>query len=330
MMTQQTTTISQAIDDYLETVLLSRSKRTFTTYRNGLRSFQETLSRHGVDSLETDVCDLPENAISWFAQDLKDLSPASERLYLTTASNLYEYLSAENLGSPNLPRIRQLIRQRARRPGVRLPQFPQDAIENLLTEVDRLALKPSQKRTDHLRNLRDRAFLICLADTGLRVHEACSLRRGDLDWQEYRAIIIGKGNREAVIRFSERSIKALKDYLSARSRLDGASGHPLSSLPLFARHDRGAGQKVLAIKTNTGRNIVSDRVREFLGQEAVGSITPHSFRHYFVTRVLQATGNLKMAQMLARHQNIAITQRYSHLSDGELDKGYWEAIEEDH
>jgi len=330
MMTQQTTTISQAIDDYLETVLLSRSKRTFTTYRNGLRSFQETLSRHGVDSLETDVCDLPENAISWFAQDLKDLSPASERLYLTTASNLYEYLSAENLGSPNLPRIRQLIRQRARRPGVRLPQFPQDAIENLLTEVDRLALKPSQKRTDHLRNLRDRAFLICLADTGLRVHEACSLRRGDLDWQEYRAIIIGKGNREAVIRFSERSIKALKDYLSARSRLDGASGHPLSSLPLFARHDRGAGQKVLAIKTNTGRNIVTDRVREFLGQEAVGSITPHSFRHYFVTRVLQATGNLKMAQMLARHQNIAITQRYSHLSDSELDKGYWEAIEEDH
>jgi integrase len=116
--------------------------------------------------------------------------------------------------------------------------------------------------------------------------------------------------------------------LNARSRLDGASGHPLSSLPLFARHDRGAGKKVLSIKTNTGRNIVADRVREFLGQDAVGTITPHSFRHYFVTRVLHATGNLKMAQMLARHQNIAVTQRYSHLSDSELDKGYWEAIEE--
>ena len=176
--------------------------------------------------------------------------------------------------------------------------------------------------------MRDRAFLFTLADTGLRVHEACGLRRGDIDWQEYRAIIIGKGNREAVIRFSERSIKALKGYLSARSKLDGGSGLPLSSLPLFARHDRGAGKKVLPIRTNTGRNIVADRVREFLGHEAVGTITPHSFRHYFVTRVLQATGNLKMAQMLARHQNIAITQRYSHLSDSELDKGYWESIEE--
>jgi len=327
-MTQHNTTISRAIDEYLETVLLSRSKRTFTTYRNGLRSFQETLARRGLNPLETDVGSLPEEAISWFAQDLKNLSPASERLYLTTANNLYEYLAAENLGKPNLPRIRQLIKQRARRPGVRLPQFPNDAIENLLAKVDELALKPSEKRSEHLRNLRDRAFLISLADTGLRVHEACGLRRGDLDWQEYRAIIIGKGNREAVIRFSERSIKAIKDYLNARSMLDGASGHPLSSLPLFARHDRGAGKKLLSIKTNTGRNIVSDRVREFLGQEAVGTITPHSFRHYFVTRVLQATGNLKMAQMLARHQNIAITQRYSHLSDNELDKGYWDAIEE--
>jgi len=80
--------------------------------------------------------------------------------------------------------------------------------------------------------------------------------------------------------------------------------------------------------TTTGRNIVTDRVRELLGDEAVGTITPHSFRHYFVTRVLRASGNLKLAQELARHTNIAVTQRYAHLSDDELDKGYWNAIEE--
>jgi site-specific recombinase XerC len=70
-------------------------------------------------------------------------------------------------------------------------------------------------------------------------------------------------------------------------------------------------------------------VRESLGAEAVGSITPHSFRHYFVTRVLQASGNLKLAQELARHRSIAVTQRYAHLSDNELDQGYFEIFEED-
>jgi integrase len=121
---------------------------------------------------------------------------------------------------------------------------------------------------------------------------------------------------------------AIKDYLALRSSLDGSFGRALGSLPLFARHDRGTGKKVKPITTTTGRNIVTQRVREALGNEAVGTITPHSFRHYFVTVVLRASGNLKLAQELARHKNIAVTQRYAHLSDDELDKGYWDIFEE--
>jgi integrase/recombinase XerC len=79
--------------------------------------------------------------------------------------------------------------------------------------------------------------------------------------------------------------------------------------------------------TTTGRNIVAGRVREILGQESVGKITPHSFRHYFVTTVLRGSGNLKLAQELARHSNIQVTQRYAHLSDDELDKGYFDIFE---
>jgi integrase len=188
---------------------------------------------------------------------------------------------------------------------------------------------------EKLRLLRDRAFLVTLADTGLRVHEACNLRRGDIDWNEGRAIIIGKGDKQAVVRFSTRSMNALKEYLQARGKLDGASGRPLQSLPLFARHDKGAGKKIKAMTTATGRNIVDDRVREALGAESdpstgsgqAAGITPHSFRHYFVTTVLRASGNLKLAQELARHANIAVTQRYAHLSDDELDQGYYEIFE---
>ena len=105
--------------------------------------------------------------------------------------------------------------------------------------------------------MRDCAFLLTLADTGLRVHEACNLRRGDIDWNEGRAVIIGKGDKQAVVRFSTRSLTALKSYLSSRAAQDGRSGHPLASLPLFARHDKGAGKKVKPITTTTGRNIVS-------------------------------------------------------------------------
>ena len=320
--------ISQVINEYINTVTSARSANTGRTYHNAMNAFCFMLAEHKLTPETTPITSLPEDAIIWFISALKIYSPTTERLYLTALAGFYEYLSAERLCEINLPRLRLLIRQRARKPGQRLPQFPFNNIEKILEYAKKIALSPTQDQISQLINLRDRAFLLTLADTGLRVHEACGLRRGDVDWNEGRALIIGKGNQQAVVRFSRRSLGAIKDYLTIRASLDGASGRTLASLPLFARHDRGAGKKIKPITTTTGRNIVTQRVSEALGNEAVGTITPHSFRHYFVTVVLRASGNLKLAQELARHKNISVTQRYAHLSDDELDKGYWNIFEE--
>lgn len=324
-----TATITRAVDQYIDMVRLARSAHTGRTYHNALKKFMTCLEDNDLAPEKTGIDQLTEDAIAWFADELKQLSPATETLYLTAVAGFYEFLAAEELAEVNLPRVRLLIHQRSRRPGQRLPQFPRSAIDEIIEKSDLLATQPADDERERLRNLRDRAFLVTLADTGLRVHEACNLRRGDIDWYESRAIIIGKGNREAIIRFSSRSLSALKEYLSARSALDGASGRPLTALPVFARHDKGAGNKIRPITPTTGRNIVTERVIELSSDPSAGSITPHSFRHYFVTRVLQSSGNLKLAQELARHRNIAVTQRYAHLSDDELDKGYWNAIEPD-
>ena len=322
------TSISHIINEYINTVTSARSANTGRTYQNAMNAFSNMLNDRKLPTDTTPISELPEDAVIWFISALKVYSATTERLYLTALAGFYEYLSAERLCEINLPRIRLLIRQRARKPGQRLPQFPFNNIEIILEYANNIALSPSKDLLSQLINFRDRAFLLTLADTGLRVHEACALRRGDVDWNEGRALIIGKGNQQAVVRFSRRSLRAIKEYLTIRASLDGVSGRTLASLPLFARHDRGAGKKIKPITTTTGRNIVTQRVSEALGKEAVGTITPHSFRHYFVTVVLRASGNLKLAQELARHKNIAVTQRYAHLSDDELDKGYWNIFEE--
>jgi site-specific recombinase XerD len=320
--TLPTPTIAQSVESFLETVQLARSANTHRTYRNGMNVFAQVLRKHKIIPENTPVQELTEDGIIWLTTFLKNEAATTERLYLTAAKRFYEFLAAEELADVNLSRVKLLIQQRARHPGQRLPQFPRKAIEQILEFVTNITKTPSPDQNSRLRDLRDRAFLITLADTGLRVHEACGLHRGDVDFFEGKAVVIGKGNRQAVVRFSRRSIRALKEYLHARSELDGTMHKPQASLPLFARHDDGAGKKVKPVTTTTGRNIVAQRVKEVLGDEAVGTITPHSFRHYFVTVVLKATGNLKMAQELARHRNIAVTQRYAHLSDDELDRGY--------
>ena len=320
-------TIAEAISDYLDSVQLARSQNTARTYKNALTIFQRVLKEYWLDPETSPAEKLTEDAITWLATYLKNFSAPTERLYITAVAGFYEYVAAERLAEINLPRLRLLIRQRARRPGIRLPQFPSEDIQQVLDFVTNITEQTFYNPTDKLRALRDRAFLLTLADTGLRVHEACALRRGDVDWNEGRAVIIGKGDKQAIVRFSSRSVRALKDYLSARSHLDGTSNRPLTALPLFARHDKGAGEAVKPITTRTGQNIVNLRVEEALGKAAVGTVTPHSFRHYFVTTVLQGSGNLKLAQELARHRNIQVTQRYAHLADDELDRGYWEIFE---
>jgi len=320
--------IQQAINNYLQIIKNARSENTFRTYRNALTFFSHFLSDQGYDLDNQTINSLSVDTVSTLITELKYHSASTERLYLTALKGFYEFVVSENYGEQNLSKLNLTIKQRSRKARIRLPQFPRDEIEKVIDYAFNLNNTLIESESSRLQNLRDRSFIVTLADTGLRVHEACNLIRGDIDWNEGKSIILGKGNRESVIRFSTRSLRTIKDYLNLRAKLDGDTGKPLAVLPIFCRHDRGAGKKVLRITTATGRNIVSQRVSEALGQDKSGIITPHSFRHYFVTTVLRASNNLKLAQELARHQNIAVTQRYTHLSNDELDQGYWDIFDE--
>ncbi|MBT4003378.1 MAG: tyrosine-type recombinase/integrase [Chloroflexi bacterium] len=322
-------TIRNAFDRYLEMISLSRSENTYIAYSKAIKVFSSVMEGQGIDPDKFEIKSINEDLIGKMATYLKQFSAATEQLYLIAVKGFYQYLLAEELASINLQRLQMLIKSRSRRLGQRLPQFPKENIEKVIEYDSDFVNLSYESEKDQLINFRDAAFIITLADTGMRVHEMCNLRRGDLDWNEFKALIIGKGDSQAIVRFSSRSFRSIKSYLSLRSSNDGKSGKPLPTLPIFSRHDKGAGEKILSISPSTGRNIINRRVKEILGENHAGTITPHSFRHYFVTNVLIGSGgNLKLAQELARHKNIQVTQRYAHLNDDELDKGYHKIFEE--
>jgi site-specific recombinase XerD len=324
--------ISQAKTMFLESIKLPRSANTLQTYRKALETFSNMLADHQIDSFEFPVAELTEDSVGRFVDFMKDLSPATESLYLQVIKSFFEFLDAENLSKVNLSWVRMFIRQRARRVRRETAQYPEDDVKYMLDvlsnlqNISTLAAVNGGKILE-LRDMRDRALIIVLADTGLRVEEVCKLRRGDLEWETKRATLKGRGKKQEFVRFSTRAINAVRSYLSLRDPLDLETGQSLSSLPLFARHDKGTGKKIKPITPTTIRNVVAERVHEILGPEATGTITPHTFLHYFVTTILRETGNLKLAQVLARHTSIQTTQRYAHINDDELDKGYYEIFE---
>jgi site-specific recombinase XerD len=297
---------SSAIPAFLDELRhAKRSKNTIKTYTQALRLFSKIIGKD--DSLSED------NFIKFLqaGQGLEgELRNSAYVTYRVAVSRLYEY------HAPGIP-VKLLVERYGQKKSKRNITYNEDALEKLLGYCNGL-------RGD-LRGLRDRAFVLTLADTGLRISEACNLMRADIDFQKARADIIGKGDKAGIIRFSARSLDSIRLYLSARSEIDGKSGKPLGSLPVFARHDPGAGKKIKRVGSSGMWSALADRIKE--ANLEPGSVTPHKFRHYFVTRILRAkNGNIAKAAEMARHEDINTTRRYTHLAPGEIDQTYDEVF----
>jgi len=78
------------------------------------------------------------------------------------------------------------------------------------------AVTPEQMQTlmDAADNLRDRAIISLLFDSGLRLSEVASIRTSDIDWSSNTLRVVVKGNREAKAVFTDRTASLLREYLS--------------------------------------------------------------------------------------------------------------------
>jgi integrase/recombinase XerC len=293
--------MEQEIDRFLNS--LPRSPRTIIAYQHALKRF--------VDIVSPDA-ELNTATYIKFLQALREKSASTQRVYTTAVLKFYKFNRAGDL--IELQEATQRYRHKTQN---RVVRFDRDAVGKVITHCESLGPDSSSVRKT-LVNLRDRAFVLTLADTGLRISEACALKLGDMDWKEQRAII-SKGNSEVIVRFSRRSLQALTEYLAARAPVEPDSRVPYSAQPLFARHDIRASKKIHPITSGGMWKTIKDRVTE-AGVER-RKVRIHDFRHYFVATAYLATRDLKISQELARHRSISTTQRYIHLGK-EVDDAY--------
>ena len=318
-------TVAAAALRYTRVVEESRSQNTHRTYSQSVRKFLWVLGRHGVNAQATAAADTSVDWVTWFVTALRAQEATTEAIYITAVVGFYEYLVAEDLWPDKLAKVKSILKRRLRRVTPLPPPFAREQIDKIISYVIAQPARGTKDAREQLRRLRDQAFVLTLADTGLRISEACRLTTGHFDWAERRAQVEIKGGRQSTVRFSERAVAAIQLYLALRDAAIMAPGMRRSALPIFARHDDGAGAKLLPLNSLGARKLIDRAVIDAVGPDAKGTVTPHSFRHYFVTVVLRGSGgNLKMAQRLARHKNISITERYARVSDEEEDRGYHE------
>lgn len=153
---------------------------------------------------------------------------------------------------------------------------------------------------------RDRAVLLLLYGSGLRIAEALSLKGGDAPLGEVLQVT-GKGGKQRIVPILPITREAVESYfrkcpwpLEANEPLfRGAKGGPLS---------QGMVQKATA------------RARRALGLP--DTATPHALRHSFATHLLGAGADLRSLQELLGHASLGSTQIYTKVDAATMLENY--------
>ncbi len=345
-------TLAQAIAQFLADPTTG-ADYTLRTYATGLKRLLAYVASTGApaDQAPVTLISLPL-ALAWIAWLLEDQRVSARTLhtYLAAFSRFVRFLHNRAFwdntpaGSPHLHaddvlRLQAELRQvrRVHRPPTRQVRVPSEEDVAALVRAARAAAAADQAddgaaRGD-LRRLRDIAILELLRSSGIRVGELVSLRRRDLEAAPAgqatpaRLRVMGKGRKERWAYADADAWAAMRAYLHARAALDGHAGKSLGGLPLFARHDKGAGASVLPLTTRSVQIVIENLARQ-AGLVEQG-ISPHSLRHYFATRVLRVTGNLAIVQDLLDHRSPETTRIYAAVDETQKRQAHAQAFARD-
>ncbi len=163
-----------------------------------------------------------------------------------------------------------------------------------------------QKLLSVIHDIRDRALILVLLRTGLRIGELLQTKMTDVHLQERKIEIYeGEKNRLGrVVYLSDDAVIALRKWLKKRN--------PGEEYLFY-------GKNVETLCYSTAR-IIFLRYISKAGLEGKG-YSLHTLRHTFATELLNAGMRLECLQVLLGHRSIEETRRYARLTDKTREAG---------
>ncbi|MFH0795193.1 MAG: site-specific tyrosine recombinase/integron integrase [bacterium] len=166
-------------------------------------------------------------------------------------------------------------------------------------ELKRLLIAPEG---DDWKETRDRAILVILAMTGIRLSELVGINVDDINFTGKNLRVLGKGSKERLIPLNETALEALRQYLDVR---------PLSQDRALVVNRQG--------RRMNGRT-VEKKVKFYARKAGIRNekISPHKLRHTFATLLHMGDVDILEIQKLLGHSNISSTTIYTHTNTEKL------------
>ncbi len=162
---------------------------------------------------------------------------------------------------------------------------------------------------NHDNSERNFAMITLLLNCGIRLSELVGINISDIDFENYKLNVIGKGNKERTIYLNNACIKALNSYLSVRPR-DGVKFDSRDALFLSEQKKR--------ISRRTVQYIVKEELK-LAGIEKSDKYSVHKLRHTAAT-LMYKYGNvdIRALQELLGHESISTTEIYTHVDNEQI------------
>jgi len=162
-----------------------------------------------------------------------------------------------------------------------------------------------------IKNVRDRALILLLLHTGMRIGELLKVKMVDIILPERKILLyLGEKNFHGrVVYYSSEAERALHQWLLFRN--------PNSEYLFYGN----AGQELSYV----GAWMIMRKAVQKAGLEQRG-YSLHSLRHTFATNMLNAGLRLEVLQQILGHLSIDITQQYARLSDTTRENNFFKAM----
>jgi site-specific recombinase XerD len=256
-------------------------------YRGDLRDFARWLDRHELGLEQINVRTLADY-VSEIGRPGRGLASSTVRRRTAAVSSFLRHA----LGPAHAPVLPLSPRRRRR-----LPVVP--TVEEVEQIVDGHAARGTghkAERADPLA-LRNAAVLELVYSCGLRTAETVALSLDDVDFEQERVHVRGKGGKERIVPLGAEAAARLAAYLA-----DGR--------PMLVRDPTS-----LLFLSVRGRQLDTSSLRRL-------TRNPHRLRHAYATHLLEGGADLRTIQELLGHASLATTQFYSHVDAKRLRRIY--------
>lgn len=290
------------------------AQATIESYCAAWASFSAWAQRAGRQS----VTEIIATDLGRWVDSLTGMSDGSTLTYSHGALAVSKFLADRGMLSCDLALLRMHLRDALpRAPAGRAPDVPDLRKLVGFYDAEPPAGEPGTllERT-RLNTLRNAALLHLLFSTGARISELLALDLGDVRGDDgavsSRIYVVGKGERRRAVFIRPHAQRALGRYLALRR-----TAFPKAAALFISHGPRGAGgrlSRVAAWKLVTdAAYALGDRIEaEGRPREArtLRAVTPHTFRHFVATWLLNEGAQLSEVSALLGHANTRITEQY--------------------